>query len=154
MNVTVSPSGVKADATTFLEHLIKKLMIKAGLNPNSTKYFAEKVDAVFRSDLKISNMYCNRLKSAYNYRSKIHDEFEEIEKHEFQDAAILHEKLFHIAKKYYRDYNDDYDEYKGVPDFKPLQIDFADMFHGCFLYASFSVLTSSVSFSMTSLQSL
>ena len=97
----------------------------AGLNYNSRKPFTEQVDAVFRSDLKMSNAYRERIKSAYNYRNKIHDEFDDIEKHEFQDALQLHEKLFYIARKFYRDYNDDYDEYKGVPDFKPLEIDFS-----------------------------
>jgi hypothetical protein len=123
--VKVSPSGVKADATTFLEYLIKQLMIKAGINPKSTKSFAEKVDMVYRSELKMSNSYRQSLKNAYNYRSKIHDDFDEIEKHEFQDAAQLHEKLFYIVRKYYRDYNDDYDGYKGVPDYAPVEIDFS-----------------------------
>ncbi len=124
--VNTSPSGVKADATTFLEHILKELLTLAGLKYNSRKPFTDQVDAVFRSDLKMSNAYRERIKSAYNYRNKIHDEFDEIEKHEFQDAVQLHEKLFYIAKKFYRDYNEDYDEYKGVPDYKPLEIDFSD----------------------------
>ncbi|MDO5814438.1 MAG: hypothetical protein Q4Q18_02275 [Methanobrevibacter sp.] len=123
--VNSSPSGVKADATTFLEHILKKLLNMAGLKYNSRKSFTDQVDAVFRSDLKMSNAYRERIKSAYNYRNKIHDEFEDIEKHEFEDAVQLHEKLFYIARKYYRDYNDDYDEYKGVPDFRPLNLDFS-----------------------------
>ena len=111
--VNTSPSGVKADATTFLEHILKKLLTMAGLKYNSRKPFTDQVDAVFRSNLKMSNAYRERIKSAYNYRNKIHDEFDDIE------------KLFYIARKFYRDYNDDYDEYKGVPDFKPLQLDFS-----------------------------
>ena len=124
--VNTSPSGVKADATTFLEHILKKLLTMAGLKYNSRKPFTDQVDAVFRSDLKMSNAYRERIKSAYNYRNKIHDEFEDIEKHEFEDAVQLHEKLFYIARKYYRDYNDEYDGYKGVPEFKPLELDFSD----------------------------
>ena len=124
--VNTSPSGVKADATTFLEHILKGLLTRAGLKYNSRKPFTDQVDAVFRSDLKMSNAYRERIKSAYNYRNKIHDEFDEIEKHEFEDAVQLHEKLFYIARKYYRDYNDNYDEYRGVPDFKPLEINFKD----------------------------
>ena len=124
--VNTSPSGVKADATTFLEHILKKLLTMAGLKYNSRKPFTDQVDAVFRSDLKMSNAYRERIKSAYNYRNKIHDDFDDIEKHEFEDAVQLHEKLFYIARKYYRDYNDDYDEYRGVPDFKPLELDFSD----------------------------
>ena len=123
--VNTSPSGVKADATTFLEHILKKLLTMAGLKYNSRKPFTDQVDAVFRSNLKMSNAYRERIKSAYNYRNRIHDEFDDIEKHEFEDAVQLHEKLFYIARKFYRDYNDDYDEYKGVPDFKPLKFDFS-----------------------------
>lgn len=124
--VNVSPSGVKADATTFLEHILKKLLTMAGLKYNSRKPFTDQVDAVFRSDLKMSNAYRERIKNAYNYRNKIHDDFEEIERHEFQDALQLHEKLFYIARKFYRDYNDDYDEYKGVPEYKPIELDLSD----------------------------
>ena len=123
--VNTSPSGVKADATTFLEHILKELLNQAGLKYNSRKPFTDQVDAVFRSDLKMSNAYRERIKNAYNYRNKIHDEFDDIEKHEFEDAVQLHEKLFYIARKFYRDYNDDYDEYKGVPDFRPLEFDFS-----------------------------
>ncbi|WP_407376138.1 hypothetical protein [Methanobrevibacter sp.] len=124
--VNISPSGVKADSTTFLEHILKKLLAMAGMKYNSRKNFTDQVDAVFRSELKMSNSYREKIKNAYNYRNKIHDEFEEIEKHEFQDALQLHEKLFYIARKFYRDYNDDYDAYKGVPEYKPLKLDFSD----------------------------
>lgn len=124
--VNTSPSGVKADATTFLEHILKQLLAMAGLKYNSRKPFTDQVDAVFRSELKMSNAYRERIKNAYNYRNKIHDEFDDIEKHEFEDAVQLHEKLFYIARKYYRDYNEDYDRYKAVPDFKPLELDFSD----------------------------
>ena len=114
--VNTSPSGVKADATTFLEHILKKLLTMAGLKYNSRKPFTDQVDAVFRSNLKMSNAYRERIKSAYNYRNKIHDEFDDIEKHEFEDAVQLHEKLFYIARKFYRDYNDDYDDDIDVDD--------------------------------------
>ncbi|WP_298518251.1 hypothetical protein [uncultured Methanobrevibacter sp.] len=124
--VNTSPSGVKADATTFLEHILKKLLTLAGLKYNSRKPFTEQVDAVFRSDLKMSNTYREKIRSAYNYRKKIHDDFDEIEKHEYQDAINLHEKLYYIAKKFYRDYSGKYDRYKGIPDFKPLELDLSD----------------------------
>ena len=125
-NVNISPSGVKADATTFLEHILKKLLSLAGLKYNSRKPFTDQVDAVFRSDIEMSNAYREKIKNAYNYRNKIHDDFEDIEKHEYQDAINLHEKLYYIAKKFYRDYSGQYDEYKGIPDFKPLELDLSD----------------------------
>ena len=64
--VNFSPSGVKADATTFLEHILKKLLTQAGLKYNSRKTFTDQVDSVFRSPLKMSNAYRERIKSAFD----------------------------------------------------------------------------------------
>ena len=41
-------------------------------------------------------------------------------------ALSIHEKLFDIAKKFYRDFNENYDGYKGVPNFKPIELDTTD----------------------------
>ena len=124
--VNVSPSGVKADSTTFLERVLKILLAEAGLKYDSWKDFSDQVDALFQSDLKIPYSYCEKIKDAYRFRNKIHDDFDEIEKHEYQDALQLHKKLFYIAKKLYRDYNDNYDVYKGTPSYKPIELDTTD----------------------------
>lgn len=124
--VNSSPSAVKADSTTFLEHVLKILLAEAGLKYDSWKDFSDQVDSLFQSDLDIPYSYCDKIKGAYRFRNKIHDDFDEIEKHEYQDALQLHKKLFYIAKKLYRDYNDNYDAYKGTPSYKPIELDTSD----------------------------
>lgn len=123
--VSSSPSAVKADATPFLQHILEELLLICGLKYNSRKDFYTQLDSVYRSG-KISYGYKQRIYSAYLLRNKIHDDFDEIEKNEFAVALNLHEKLFYIAKKFYRDYNENYDEYKGVPTYKPIELDTSD----------------------------
>lgn len=123
--VTTSPSGVTADATKFLEHILKKLLGASGLTYTSTKTFYSQIDAVYRAGT-IGYGYKNKIYSAYRLRSKIHGEFDETEKTDVIVALNLHEKLFYIAKKYYRDFNENYDGYKGLPTFKPIELDTSD----------------------------
>ena len=122
--VNISPSGVKADATTFLEYILKQYLSKVNVQYNSRKNFSDQIDAVYRLD-GIAYGFKEKIKNAYNMRSHIHDNFEDIEKNEYVVAMQLHERLFYIAKKFYRD-SDSYDQYKGVPEYKPLKLDFSD----------------------------
>lgn len=123
--VAVSPSGVKADATPFLEHILEELLHMIGKAFNPRKDFYTQLDAVYRAG-KINYGFKQKIYGAYQLRNKIHDNFDEIEKNEFIVAMQLHERLFYIAKKFYRDYNEDYDEYKGVPSYKPIELDTTD----------------------------
>ena len=123
--VQTSPSAVTADATTFLEHLLKKLLETIGRKYNPRKDFYIQLDAVYRAE-KIDYKYKNLIYSAYLLRNKIHDDFNEIQKNEVYTAMSIHEKLFYIAKKYYRDFDENYDSFKGVPTFKPVQLDDSD----------------------------
>ena len=123
--VYVSPSGVKADATPFLEHILAKLLEQIGLTFNPRKDFYSQLDAVYRAE-KISYGYKQKIYGAYQLRNKIHDNLDDIEKDEFYVAVQLHERLFYIAKKFYRDFNENYDEYKGVPSYKPIELDTTD----------------------------
>ena len=122
--VNISPSGVKADATTFLEYILKQYLSSVNVEYNSRKNFSDQIDAVYRLD-GIAYGFKEKIKNAYNMRSHIHDNFEDIEKNEYVVAMQLHERLFYIAKKFYRD-SDSYDHYKGVPEYKPLKLDFSD----------------------------
>ena len=122
--VNISPSGVKADATTFLEYILKQYLSSVNIPYNSRKNFSDQIDAVFREG-GIQFGFKEKIKSAYNKRNEIHGDFEEIEKNEIATALELHKKLFYIAKKYYRD-SDEYDEYKGVPLYKAPEVDLTD----------------------------
>ena len=118
-----TPSAVKADATPFLEHLLKKLRQRYGLG-DSTKDFYHRLEEL-RREGKISRKYKVDIYGAYMLRNQIHGELDYIEKTEYSVALQLHKKLFYIAKKYYRD-SDEYDHYKGVPPYNPPQLDLTD----------------------------
>ena len=123
--VNISPSGVKADATPFLEHILTRLLSHIGKKYNPHKSFYSQLDEVYRAG-KISYGYKQKIYGAYQLRNKLHDNLEEIEKDEYYVASQLHERLFYIAKKFYRDFNENYDEYKGVPSYKPIELDTTD----------------------------
>ena len=123
--VVISPAAVKADATPFLQYVLEKLLNRAGLKYNSRKKFYSQLDTVHRKGI-IDYNFKNKIYSAYQLRNKIHDNLDEMEKNELAIALSLHEKLFNIAKKYYRDFNENYNEFEGVPSFKPIELDTTD----------------------------
>ena len=123
--VTVSPSGVLAESTRFLQHFLNQLLKRIGLKFNSRKDFYDQLDAVYRKGV-IDYKYKNTIYSAYMLRNKLHADIDEIEKDEDYIAMQLYEKLYTIAKKYYRDFNDDYDSYEGLPAFRPIEMDTTD----------------------------
>ena len=123
--VKIAPSAVKADATPFLEYLVNKLLNKVGLKFNYRKDFYSQLDTVYRKGL-IDYNYKNKIYDAYMLRNKIHDSFEEMVKNEVIVALSIHEKLYNIAKKYYLDFNENGDEYNGVPSYKPIELDTSD----------------------------
>lgn len=121
--INISPSGVKADATTFLEHLLKQLRQRYNLG-DSTKDFYHRLDELYRSGY-IKRDYKIKIYDAYMLRNQIHADLDYIEKTEYVIALQLHKKLYYLAKKYYRE-SDEYDEYKGVPLYKMPEIDLTD----------------------------
>lgn len=123
--VMISPSAVKADATPFLQYILEKLLNRIGRKFNSRKDFYSQLDAVYRKGV-IDYNYKNKIYSAYMLRNKIHDNFDEMEKNELAVALSIHEKLFNIAKKYYRDFNENYNDFNSVPSFKPIELDTSD----------------------------
>ena len=120
--VSVAPSAVKADATPFLEYLLNKLLNRIGLKFNYRKDFYSQLDTVYRKGL-IDYNFKDKIYDAYMQRNRIHDSYEEMVKNELVVAIDIHKKLFYIAKKYYNDFNENDDEYKGVPSFKPIELD-------------------------------
>ena len=120
--LNVSPQGVRSDATPFLERVLTILMEKIGQKFNSRKEFYYQLDAVYRAGI-ISYRYKASIYDAYQLRNRIHDTVDVIEKTEVPIAHQLHKKLFYISKKLYRDFSEDYDDYKGVPQYRPVEID-------------------------------
>lgn len=123
--VSIAPSAVKADATPFLEYILNKLLKRLGMKFNYRKDFYTQLDTVYRKGL-IDYNFKNKIYSAYMLRNKIHDTYEEMVKSEQIVAVNIHEKLFNIAKKYYNDFNENDDEYKYIPSFKPIELDTSD----------------------------
>nr|WP_295161577.1 PHD finger domain-containing protein [uncultured Methanobrevibacter sp.] len=120
--LNISPQGAKSDATPFLERVLTILMEKIDKKYNPRKEFYYQLDAVYREGI-ISYRYKASIYDAYQLRNRIHDTVDVIEKTEVPIAHQLHKKLFYIAKKLYRDFNPNYDDYKGVPQYKPVEID-------------------------------
>lgn len=118
-----SPDSVVTNATRFLERVLQLLIRETGTKVDSKKEFYYKLDAVYRE----SNMqygFKQSIYDAYRLRNKIHiTSSAEIEKNEIPIARQLHKKLYTIAKKLYRDYCPDYDHFKGVPEYRPVEVD-------------------------------
>ena len=120
--VNIAPSAVKADATPFLEYILNKLLNRLGMKFNYQKDFYSQIDTVYRKGL-IDYNFKDKIYSAYMLRNKIHDTYEEMVKSELIVALDIHKKLYYIAKKYYHDFNENPDEYNGIPPYKPLELD-------------------------------
>ena len=101
-DVIESPRAVTADATQFLEKLIRELykLSNNKLDKNFISFY-KKIDNLYRLG-GISYIYKNKLKEAYTLRSKIHNTLTPDE--EKQLAFDLHQRLFYISKKYFQDY--------------------------------------------------
>lgn len=102
-DVINSPRAVTADATLFLETLVKDIYRLSGKKLEKKLIsFYKKIDNLYRLGV-ISYIYKNKLKDAYNLRNKIHKNYEGTGEEE-KLALDLHQRLYYISKKYFRDY--------------------------------------------------
>jgi len=105
--VTYSPGAVKAHATSLLENIVGDMLVKSGnkiVNPRVK--FHMKVEKLYTFDI-ISYRFKNKLLSAYNLRSSIHDDLAKTKEREFDIALKLHRLLFDILWKYYEEFADE-----------------------------------------------
>ena len=121
-DVINSPRAVTADATLFLENLVKDLykLSNHKLNRN-LKSFYKKIDNLYRLGA-IRYIYKNKLQEAYNLRNKIHSK--NLNSREEKNLALdLHKRLYYLAKKYFKD-NFENEKYIDIPDYrKPKNIE-------------------------------
>ncbi len=115
-DVISSPRAVTADATLFLENLVKDLYKISNIKlENHLKSFYKKIDKLYRLGI-ISYIYKNKLQEAYNLRNKIHNK--NLNSAEEKKLALdLHKRLYYISKKYIKD-NFENEKYLDIPDYK------------------------------------
>ena len=102
-DVIESPRAVTADATMFLETLVKDIykQTKHKLERKQISFY-KKIDYLYRQG-EITYIYKNKLQDAYNLRNKIHKNNQNANQ-EKQLALDIHQRLYYIAKKYFTDY--------------------------------------------------
>ncbi len=132
-DVLDAPRAVTADATLFLETLVKDIyrLSQKKLEKNLISFY-KKIDNLYRLGA-ISYIFKNKLQDAYNLRNKIHKGHQDV-RDEKKLALDLHQRLYYIAKKYFRDFCDDH-RYIEVPEYrKPEHVDIH--FDNCILCGS------------------
>lgn len=132
-DVLDAPRAVTADATLFLETLVKDIyrLSKKKLEKNLISFY-KKIDNLYRLGV-ISYIFKNKLQDAYNLRNKIHQNHQDI-MDEKKLALDLHQRLYFISKKYFRDFCDN-QRYIDIPKYKkPERIDIH--FENCIICGS------------------
>ena len=115
-DVLSSPRAVTADATLFLENLVRDIYRLSGNKlEKHLKSFYKKTDNLYRRGA-ISYIYKNKLLEAYNLRNKIHKEPLGLAE-ERELAFDLHKRLYYISKKYFRDFSESR-VYMDIPDYR------------------------------------
>ena len=115
-DVLNSPRAVTADATLFLETLVKDIYRQSNNKlENRLISFYKKIDNLYRQGV-ITYIYKNKLQDAYNLRNKIHKTNQDA-KEELKIALELHKRLYYIAKKYFQDFCEK-ERYINIPDYK------------------------------------
>ena len=115
-DVLESPRAVTADATLFLENLVKDMYrISNTKMEKFYKSFYKKIDNLYRLGV-ISYIYKNKLQEAYNLRNKIHKK--SLNSNEEKQLAFdLHKRLYYISKKYFKDFCEN-EKYITIPEYK------------------------------------
>ena len=114
-DVVNSPRAVTADATQFLEILVKDMYKQSNhkLERNLISFY-KKIDFLYRQGV-ITYIYKNKLQDAYNLRNRIHNNITDDEEEKL--ALDLHQRLFYISKKYFQDFADD-KKFFTIPEYK------------------------------------
>ena len=114
-DVLKAPRAVTADATLFLEILVKDIYkhskIKLG---KINKSFYKKINNLHKSG-EISYIFKNKLLDAYTLRNRIHNNITASEEEKI--AFELHKQLYYISKKYFKDYYPN-ERYVNIPNYK------------------------------------
>ena len=139
-DVIESPRAVTADATLFLETLVKDIykLSNKKLDKNLISFY-KKTDNLYRLGV-ITYIYKNKLQDAYTLRNKIHNSVLNVEEEE-NLAFDLHKRLFYISKKYFQDYCDN-ERYITIPDYTKPDFQIIN-FEKCIICGSNDVVSNS-----------
>ena len=118
--VTTSPASIKTYATTFLECIVDDMLLKSG-NKNNVKptaNFTPKVKKLSMFDV-IKYSFETQLINAYKLRNTAHYSLKKTAEEDRRLALELHEKLFHIAWRYFNEFGGNEYNYLGKPKYVP-----------------------------------
>ena len=118
--VTTSPASIKTYATTFLECIVDDMLVKSG-NKNKVKptaNFTPKVKKLSMFDV-IKYSFETQLINAYKLRNTAHYSLKKTAEEDKRLALELHEKLFHIAWRYFNEFGGNEYNYLGKPKYVP-----------------------------------
>lgn len=114
-----SPASIKTYATTFLECIVDDMLLKSG-NKNINPYanFTPKVKKLSMFGV-IKYSFETQLINAYKLRNTAHYSLKKTAEEDKRLALELHEKLFHIAWRYFQEFGGNEYNYLGKPKYVP-----------------------------------
>ena len=114
-----SPASIKTYATTFLECIVDDMLLKSG-NKNINPYanFTPKVKKLSMFGV-IKYSFETQLINAYKLRNTAHYSLKKTAEEDKRLALELHEKLFHIAWRYFNEFGGNEYNYLGKPKYVP-----------------------------------
>ena len=113
--VTTSPASIKTYATTFLECIVDDMLLKSGnKNINPMANFTPKVKKLSMFGV-IKYSFETQLINAYKLRNTAHYSLKKTAEEDKRLALELHEKLFHIAWRYFQEFGGNEYNYLGKP---------------------------------------
>ena len=117
--VTTSPASIKTYATTFLECIVDDMLLKSGnKNINPMANFTPKVKKLSMFGV-IKYSFETQLINAYKLRNTAHYSLKKTAEEDKRLALELHEKLFHIAWRYFDEFGGNEYNYLGKPKYVP-----------------------------------
>ena len=117
--ITTSPASIKTHATGFLECIVDDMLLKTGNKDIIKKTtYSPKVQKLKEFD-HIKYSFESMLLNAYQLRNTIHFSMKKTKEEDKRLVLELHEKLFHIAWRYFDEFGGNDFDYHGKPKYRP-----------------------------------
>ena len=117
--VTISPGSIKSYATTFLECIVDDMLVKTGNKDiiHRANYTPKVKKLSEFGHIKYS--FESMLINAYKLRNTSHYSLQKSRDENKRIALELHEKLFHIAWRYFDEFGGNEFDYHAKPKYNP-----------------------------------